>query len=294
MLLVPSLINRHYVLDLSSGKSFVEYLVARGHEVYVIDWGTPGPEDRYLTFDHVADRYLGRALRQSATRSRRGAAHVLGYCMGGTLAAAHLAAHESAHAASFCALAAPVRFRDDGLLGAWTRASTFDVDRLVEAFGNIPWQLLQSAFHMLRPTLGLAKATHVLDRAWNDEFLDGFLALETWGNDNVAFPGECFRTYVEKLYREDALARGTFTLSGRPAPLRQITCPTLTVTFAHDNIVPEASAAALHELIGARDKEHLRLPGGHVGAVVSRKAAQGLWPRIAGWWEARDRDGQDR
>ena len=291
VLLVPSLINRHYVLDLTPGKSFVEWLVARGHDVYVIDWGTPGPEDRYLTFDTIADRYLGRALRHVSRASSRGAAHVLGYCMGGTLAAVHLAAHESAHAASFCALATPVRFADDpSLIGAWSRAESFDAGALVAALGNVPWQLLQSAFHLLRPTLPIAKATHVLDRAWNDEFLDGFLALETWGNDNVSFPGACFQTYVEALYREDALAQGTFRLSGRPAPLSAITCPTLTVTFAHDNIVPEASAAPLHDLIGAVDKHRLHLPGGHVGAVVSRKAAKGLWPTIARWWEARDRD----
>ena len=50
VLLVPSLINRHYVLDLQPGKSFVEFLVARGHDVYIIDWGKPGPEDPFGEF----------------------------------------------------------------------------------------------------------------------------------------------------------------------------------------------------------------------------------------------------
>ena len=63
LLLVPSLINRHYVLDLLPGKSFAEAMVAAGHEVYIIDWGTPGPEDRYLSFDDITDHYLGRATR---------------------------------------------------------------------------------------------------------------------------------------------------------------------------------------------------------------------------------------
>ena len=66
VLLVPSLINRHYVLDLMPGKSFAEYLVGRGHDVYIIDWGTPGPEDRHLTFDDICDGYLGRAVRAVA------------------------------------------------------------------------------------------------------------------------------------------------------------------------------------------------------------------------------------
>ena len=289
ILMVPSLINRHYVLDLMPGKSLVEFLVARGHDVYVIDWGTPGPEDRFLTLDDFAGRYLGRAIRRAAATAGRGAeaVHVLGYCMGGTLAAIHAAAHPERFA-SFVALAAPVRFGDDGLLAAWTRSPTFDVRALVNAFGNVPWQLMQSAFHMLRPTLNLSKATHLLDRAWEDEYLDGFLALETWGTDNVSFPGECFVGYIEDLYRNDALARGELHLDGRPALLSSITCPTLAVTFEHDTIVPAASAAALIDAIGATEKARVHLPGGHVGAVVSRKAATTLWPRLSDWWAAHD------
>lgn len=284
ILLVPSLINRHYVLDLMPKKSFVEFLVGEGHDVFMIDWGTPGPEDRYLTFDELCDGYLGRALRLASGRKK---AHLLGYCLGGTLAAIHAAARPE-HVASLTALAAPVRFDDDGLLAAWTRSPRFDVGALTRAFGNVPWQLMQSAFHMLRPTLGLSKTVHLLDRAWDDDFLDGFLALETWGNDNVSFPGEAYRRYVEELYRADALARGTFTLSGRPARLEEIRCPVLAVTFEHDGIVPWRSAAALLDLCGATDKERIHLPGGHVGAVVSRAAAKGLWPKLSAWWAARD------
>jgi len=82
-----------------------------------------------------------------------------------------------------CALAAPVRFDCSGLLEEWTRTPTFDVRAIVSATGNVPWQLMQSAFHMLRPTLTLSKAAHVLDKANQsdpgefDDFLDGFCDL---------------------------------------------------------------------------------------------------------------------
>jgi polyhydroxyalkanoate synthase len=290
ILLVPSLINRHYVLDLLPGRSFAEYLVACGHDVYIIDWGTPGDEDRFVTFDDVADRYLGRALRFVARRGP-GKAHLLGYCLGGTLAAIHAAARP-AHVASLVALAAPVRFKDDGLLSTWTNVKSFDVGALVEACGNVPWQLMQSSFQLLRPTLTAAKLVSLLDRLQGDQeqdqYLDGLFAIETWGNDNVSFPGACYARYVEELYRKDALAAGDFTLSGDPVLLSNITCPTLAVTFEHDAIVPWRSAAALLDLVGAKDKEHVHLPGGHVGAVVSKSAARSLWPSLSGFWAARD------
>ena len=91
VLLVPSLINRHYVLDLQPGRSIAEALVARGHDVFIIDWGTPGPEDRLLSFDTITDTYLGRAIRVAAQHGARAKAHVLGYCLGGTLAVVHAA-----------------------------------------------------------------------------------------------------------------------------------------------------------------------------------------------------------
>ncbi|HEY3816500.1 MAG TPA: alpha/beta fold hydrolase [Polyangiaceae bacterium] len=281
VLMVPSLINRHYVLDLLPGKSFVEWLVARGHDVYCIDWGTPSAEDRYLSFDDVCDRYLGRALHKT------GKAHVLGYCMGGTLATIHASVHPERFA-SLTALAAPVRFSEAGMLGVWTQSPQFEPRAVVDGLGNVPWQLLQSSFHMLRPTLNLAKLVALVDRAYDDEFLDGFLAIETWGNDNVSFPGEVWRTWVEELYRGDALVRGTFALSGRSARLEGVTCPLHVVTFEHDAIVPKASTTDLLDRAASHDKHALHLSGGHVGAVVSRGAAKKLWPALADFWAARD------
>lgn len=283
LLLVPSLINRWYVLDLMPGKSFVEYLVEQGHDVYVIDWGTPTAEDRYVTFDDVCDRYLGRALRATCRVSGSARAHLLGYCLGGTLTTIHAAARPE-RVASMVALAAPIRFDDDGLLARWTRAESFDVDALVDGFGNVPWRLMQASFHMLRPTLTLSKTVTLLDRASDDPFLDSFAALETWGGDNVSLPGEFYRTYIQELYRADALVRGGFCLSGTPARLEDLSCPLLVVSFEHDNIVPGPSAAALAEHAGSKDVTHWHLPGGHVGAVVSSKARHTLWPRLSTWW----------
>jgi polyhydroxyalkanoate synthase len=297
VLLVPSLINRHYVMDLLPGKSMAEDLVRAGHDVYCIDWGTPGDEDRHLTFDDICDRYLGRAIRQVAKRSPRGKTHVLGYCLGGTFATIHAAVHQE-HVASLLVLAAPVGFAgDEGLLEAWTRNSAFKVSDIVDAFGNVPWQLMQAAFTMLRPTLALSKAVHVVDKAFKDdpvnankweEFSEGFRAVEAWGNDNVSFPGACYVRYIEELYRNDALLAGTFTLSGKTVRLENISVPTMCIVFEHDNIVQWKNAAVLVEKIGSTDKQLLKLPGGHVGAVVSRNAQRSLWPKMSAFWASRD------
>jgi polyhydroxyalkanoate synthase len=147
---------------------------------------------------------------------------------------------------------------------------------------------MQSAFHLLRPTNNLAKMVGVLDRAWDDEFLDGFLAIETWGSDNISFPGACYARYVDELYRKNALLEGAFSLSGDRVRLEDIEAPLLCITFEHDHIVPHPSASVLLERVSSRDKHRIHLPGGHVGAVVSKKAASGLWPAISKFWSDRD------
>ena len=287
ILMVPSLINRWYVLDLGPERSLIEWLVARGHEVYCIDWGTPSGEDRYLTWDDIGGRYVGRAVRVAARTSGTGGVHVLGYCLGGTLATAYVAAFPE-RVASLTALAAPIDFSQAGIMAMWTQTPTFDVGAIVEAFGNVPWQLLQASFNMLRPTLRASKAVAVLDRAWDDEFLDGFLATEHWGNDNVSFPGACYQRYIEELYRGNKLVTGEFTVLGKRALLSSITCPVLAIAFQDDHIVPVGSAQPLIDHVGGRDKQILVDRGGHVGAVVSRKAAERLWPALSTFWAQRD------
>jgi polyhydroxyalkanoate synthase len=291
ILLVPSLINRWYVLDLGPGRSLIEWLVAQGHDVFCIDWGTPGPEDRFLTWDDIAGRYLGRAIRVAARHGDSGGVHVLGYCLGGTLATSHVAAGLSDEVVSLLALAAPIDFAEAGIMATWTRSESFDVRALVDALGNVPWQLLQASFHMIKPTLTAQKTVALLDRAWDDEFLEGFLATERWGNDNVAFPGACYAQYIEELYRGNRLVAGSFTVCGRRAELASIRCPTMAIAFEHDHIVPLACAAPLVDRIASSDKRLLVQGGGHVGAVVSRKAAGRLWPAMSEFWSRHDDPG---
>ncbi len=290
LLMIPSLINRHYVLDLMPGKSMVEYLVSLGHDVWIVDWGTPTAEDRYLEFDTIAGAYIGRALRRVAAASPTGKAHVLGYCLGGTLAAIHLAVHPE-RVQSFIALATPVRFQADGdgagLLERWTKVPSFDVEALVRGTGLVPWQLLQASFTLLRPTANLSKLVHFIDRADDDAFVEGFHALETWANDNVSFPGAAYARYISALYQDNDLFNDRLMLDGRPVRLGEIACPTLAITFGQDTIVPLPAARAFLEKLKGRGEE-LHLAGGHVGGVVASSARKRLWPHVHAWLARHD------
>ena len=56
LLLVYALINKPYIFDLRPGRSFVEFMLGQGFDVYLLDWGVPSPEDRGTRFDAGDDR----------------------------------------------------------------------------------------------------------------------------------------------------------------------------------------------------------------------------------------------
>ncbi len=72
LLLVFALMNRPYILDLRPGHSFVEFMISRGYDLYLLDWGAPGPEDKNLKFDDYTLDYLPRAIRKLKAVAGRG------------------------------------------------------------------------------------------------------------------------------------------------------------------------------------------------------------------------------
>jgi polyhydroxyalkanoate synthase len=280
ILLVPSLINRWYVLDLRPGASLVEALVGAGFDVWLLDWGIPEAEDRYLDWDAVLRR-LGRAARR--VRRETGAARLglLGYCMGGTLTAIH-AAQDPGAVAAFVTLAAPIDFAEGGMLRRMVDPRWFDADAIADA-GNVAPSQMQAGFAALRPTLDAAKLASMPDLATDDRARSAFLALEEWATDNIPFPAEAYRRYIGELYQANQLVAGTHRANGKAAPLSAIRCPTLVITASRDAICPPAAATALLRHVGTADTAHLEVPGGHVGAVVGSRAAQQMYPALIPW-----------
>jgi polyhydroxyalkanoate synthase len=280
ILLVPSLINCWYVLDLRPGASLVEALVGAGFDVWLLDWGAPQPEDRYLDWDAVLRR-LGRATRRVQRETAQSTIGLFGYCMGGTLAAIHAAQHADTIAA-FVTLCTPIDFTKAGMLGRMVDPAWFDADAIADA-GNVSPSQMQAGFSALRPTLDLAKLMASPDLAADSKQRAAFLALEAWASDNIPFPGEAYRRYIREMYQGNELVLGAHRANGAAVHLGAIRCPTLTITATRDQICPPAAATALLSHVGTTDTAVLEVPGGHVGAVVGSKAATQMYPGLIKW-----------
>ncbi|MBP6847433.1 MAG: alpha/beta fold hydrolase, partial [Kofleriaceae bacterium] len=206
ILLVPSLINQWYVLDLRRGASLVAALVEAGLDVWCLDWGAPEDEDRYRTWDETLAR-LDRMVRRTLRVAGATQLGLLGYCMGGTLATIYSALYP-ARIAALIDLAGPIDFTKGGMLRTMVDRRWFDADAIADG-GNVSPEQMQSGFTALRPTIELGKHVAMPELVLDAAAYDGYRALDAWASDNIPFPAAAYRTYIGELYQDNRLVAGT-------------------------------------------------------------------------------------
>ncbi len=284
LVVVFALVNRPYILDLRPGKSVVAHFVNRGFDVYNVDWGVPADGDRYLGMEDYIEKYMVHIM--DAVRDYTGTeqVNILGYCMGGTMSAMFTALHPDI-VRNLIMLAAPVDWSTkDSLLSVWTDEKYFDVDRLIEVYGNAPAHYLQSSFLMLKPVSNLIEKYFSFYENMEDEkFLEDFFAMETWLNDNIPVAGEMFRQFVKNCFQRNQLIKGELRVGHRLVNLRNITCPILNLTATNDHLVPCGQSLPFNQAVGSTDRSAINFPAGHIGMAVGSRANRELWPKACDW-----------
>lgn len=284
LLIVYALINRPYILDLQPDRSVIATLLDRGVNVYLIDWGRPGEADKFLTLNDYISRYIDNCLEAIREREDVEQVSLLGYCMGGTMSILYTALYPD-KVKNLLTMAAPVTYnRGTGLLGLWSDPYYFNVDKLVDTFGNVPVEFLDVSFRMVNPVLILFdRYVQFFRNVENREFVENFLRVERWGNEGVPVAGEAFQEFIKTIFQSDELARNQMRLGGRRIDLKKITMPTLTLVGLHDHLVPPQATLPFHNAIPSTDKELVVFPAGHIGLSISKKAHSELWPKIGTW-----------
>jgi polyhydroxyalkanoate synthase len=290
VLVVPSLINGAYILDLSERRSLLRYLAGRGLRPLLMDWGRPGRAERDLTLsDYIAGR-LNSALDATLRLTGRRPA-VLGYCMGGLLALA-LAARREDDVTALALLATPWDFHagrsQQGRLAA---AMLGPLTPLIDRFGELPVDALQAMFATLDP-LGVARkfcalaslAQSAKARFADSEQAEDFVALEDWLNDGVPLVAPVAEECLGGWYGANEPGRGTWRVAGKPVRPAEVRLPALVVVPERDRIVPPESAEALAAALP--NAERMATPLGHIGMIVSSRAEPLLWRPLADWLAA--------
>ncbi len=299
VLIVYALVNRPYILDLIPGRSVVEILLAGGLDIYLIDWGTPGSGDQWKTLDRYINGYIHRCVQRVKEVTDAEQVTLFGYCQGGTFAAMYTALYQK-EVKNLVVMAAPFGLNGaqqaDGLLWLWSNPKHFDVDKLVDAYGNIPVWLLNHTFRLLKPVQNMADkyvrfVEGVAHQEMDDDQIELFFAMEKWINDGIPHPGEAFREFVKGIYQQNLLVQNRFRVGGRLVNLKKIRCPVFNIVAEQDHLVPPPLSLALNSAIGSTERETVQLRTGHVGLSVGSVARKELWPRAIRWLAEHSRNG---
>jgi len=280
VLVVPSLVNRAYILDLVEGKSLLRYLAGVGLRPLLVDWGRPdATERRFNLTDYIAGRL--EAAAEAAAVAAGTPVAVIGYCMGGLLALA-LAQRRPRLVSSLALLATPWDFhaerpRQARLLGELVEP----LARGFAALGEVPVDVLQMLFAALDPLLALRKFTRFAVLAEGSAEERDFVAVEDWLNDGVPLALPVALECLGGWYGDNTPGRGRWQVAARPVTPAQVAVPSLVVVPAQDRIVPPATAVALAD--GLRGSERLTPPLGHIGMMVAREAPELVWQPLARW-----------
>ncbi|MBM4275691.1 MAG: class III poly(R)-hydroxyalkanoic acid synthase subunit PhaC [Deltaproteobacteria bacterium] len=287
LLVVSALIHRETILDLQPGRSVVQNLLKEGLEVYLIDWGHPTRKDRWLTIDDHVNGYMDNVIDFIRRRHGLNQINLMGVCMGGNFSLMYGALHPE-KIKNLITVVTPSNFdTDKGLLHLWMKE--IDADRLVDAFGNLPGDLLNIGLLLLNPArLMFDKYVGFLENMDNQEFVENFIRMEKWIFDTPAVPGETFRQFIKDCYQRNLLIQSRMELGGARVDLQQITMPLLNVYARYDHLVPPEACDRLTQCVGSRDTEDLCLDTGHIGIYVSHKCQKELVPKIARWLKERE------
>ena len=263
------MISKYYVIDLSPGRSLVEWLVAQGQQVFSISWRNPRPENA----DWDLDRYIESIIEAiETTRQVTGAekVHVVGLCAGGVVSACTLGKlADVGELDGIAGLTLNVTVLDNERSGTLNSFVSPDTARAavsrVGKKGYLDKNDLARTFAWLRPN----------DMIWNywvNNYLLGnkppAFDLLYWNSDSMDMPAGLHRDFVEIGVDNILVEPGRRVILGSPIDVGEITTDTYIVAGETDHLTPWPNCYRSVELL------ERRLPVRHVDRRPHRGGRQ--------------------
>ena len=284
ILIVGSLINRHYILDLFPETSIIRHFQKLGFDVYATDWRIPRVKDESMTLESYAHEYLENSVEKVEEITGSKDVTLFGYCWGGILSLIYSALHPE-KVRNLILHATPVDFsKSPTVLESWLKS--IDIEKFVQIFGNVPSSFLNISFLMRNPFEAMLKYPIYFSQYRSTKEIIQFMAVESWLYDSVPIIGKAFEQIINGIYKKNLLIQNKMMLGKDLVNLKKITMPVLNIIGTKDDLVSAESSRTItttEGVISSKDKKTLEFPIGHVGLCISRTAHKKLWPEVGKW-----------
>lgn len=291
VLFIPSLINNDAIFDLAPDRSFLRTLTAAGHPVYVLHFQNLVADDAAHSLDTFVTDRLVPALevvdRHIHTAYGRKPPVLLGYCMGGLLAAAAAAVWGPDRASGYMMIATPWDFHTGKpsfttLVQNWVPF----ICPVLYTQPVLSYYHLQSLFAMVDPSNAYQKYVRYADLDDESEAAALFILTESWLQSGEDLPSSLAQEFIRKWYILNDPGRGVWRVSGKDVRADVLAArPSLIVVPMRDRLVEPQTASALSDRLAAigADVTTLSPDLGHIGMMVSARAKEQAWDQILEW-----------
>ncbi|MDO6823445.1 alpha/beta hydrolase [Marinobacter sp. 1_MG-2023] len=280
LLIVPPWINKYYILDLTTKKSFVQWLVDQGQTVFIISWRNPGPEFR----DKGWDDYMleGPLAAMDAVTAATGEErmNLLGYCIGGTLLGSTLAwlkkkGKDPVVSATY--LTSLLDFSDPGGIGVFINEHSIrGIERMLDKKGYLDGRAMAFTFNLLREN-------ELFWSFWTNSYLKGkkpaAFDLLYWNTDGTNLPAKMHSFYLREMYLNNRLVEpDSLSFAGESINLAEIEVPSFFLSARQDHIAKWKSTYK-GALVHGGDVHFVLSGSGHIAGVINPpyKEKYGYW-----------------
>jgi polyhydroxyalkanoate synthase len=284
MLYVPPLVNKYYLMDLQPKSSLMKWLVDQGRTVFVVSWVNPGADLRDKDLASYVVEGVVAAMDAVAQASGESDVDLVGFCMGGTLAATaagYLASKgEGDRIGSLTLIGTLLDFSELGEWSVFTSAGDLAaLKRTVEPKGYVDAHELQQLFSLMRANdlIWSSVVNHyLLDKAPPSDIL-------YWFADGARIPAAFLTSYGELMLKGNRLREpGGVVIDGVPLDLGKVTAPVMLVSLKDDHVSAWAATYAGAGLFGG-DTRFVLGGSGHNAGVINPPSANkhGFWTNDA-------------
>jgi polyhydroxyalkanoate synthase len=294
ILIVYALINKPYILDLQPDRSVIRRLLDAGHDVYMIDWNEPSRLDQNLGLHDYVNRYIDNCVDEVADRSDQDSINLLGYCMGGTMSTIYAALKpEKINALGL--MAAGLCFdRTGGVLEDWGSEEYYNPQDVVDAFGNVPAEMLDDGFALMDPIDNyLSKYITLYENLESDGFVQNFSRMERWLDEGIDLAGQAYVEFLQKIYQNNELYNNELEINGQQVDVADIDMPIIQIIGEYDHLIPPEASKPFNDVVGSDDVTTIEYPTGHIGMSVSSSSHEDVWPEVSDWFWDRSENGDD-
>jgi polyhydroxyalkanoate synthase len=277
---VYSLLNKPYILDIGEGSSVIGGLTERGYDVYLLDWGSPGYEDKNITLENYILDYLEKAIKRAIRHSGEKEISLIGYCLGGTISAI-LASITKLPIKNLVLATVPIDFSIGIVPDKWLKGlqkGMINFDRLSEVYGVIPSEYMYAMFRGLSPVY-VSPYINLITRAHDPKYVEKWRRMDKWTKDTASFSGAAFKQLFNDLYRDNKLLKGALKISGRKVDLKNIKCPLFVLSTSRDNLILEPQSLPVMDMVSSEDKTYQVIEAGHVSLALT-----GMFAEFADQW----------